>query len=76
MAPVRHLTRALILAFALTLASTAHAQSVGFGAHAMPTGEARITPRWDNFFVTGNHTDALGVGSADTASCARPWINA
>ena len=67
MAPVRRLIRSLLgFALATALVSTAHAQDVGSGAHAMPTGEARITPRWDNFLFTGNHTDTLGVGTADT----------
>lgn len=49
----------------------AHAQDLGFGAHPMPTGFARITPRWDNFLFTGNHTDALGGGgTADTGGTA------
>ena len=50
--------------------SIASAQDLGFGAHEMPTGFARITPRWDNYLFTGNHTDAAGGGSVDTGGTA------
>jgi hypothetical protein len=56
---MRHLI--VITLASLALASTAHAQTIGFGAHAMPTGEARITPRWDNYLFTGNHTDNVAM---------------
>jgi hypothetical protein len=49
-----------------THAASAHAQDIGFGAHAMPTGEARITPRWDHYLFTGNHTTGGGAATLDT----------
>ena len=66
---------ALILALAIAcLPVTASAQDLGFGAHAMPTGYARITPRWDNYLFTGNHTDAVGAGgTVDTGGTA--WVS-
>lgn len=53
------------LALALLAPAAAHAQDLGFGAHAVPTSEARITPRWDNYLFTGNHTENIAGGTSD-----------
>lgn len=59
----------------LSLAGVAQAQDLARGAPAMPpSGVTRITPRWDNYLFTGNHTEALAGGTSDVGGTL--WASA
>jgi hypothetical protein len=64
-------TRGWLVVCAVTLAwaSTASAQDAGFGAHARPTGAARITPRWDTYLFS------TSTGRGGASSTITPWTN-
>ncbi len=65
---------ATALALALSIGAPASAQDLGFGAPSRSDAFVRITPRWDNFLFTGNHSDPI-VGGGHTDIGGTVWAS-